>query len=415
MIYRVFYFPVRRFFAAFFRLCPPYLANKWRTNGEQNTEKMNITFATKLSRNGKKIWYYFEWGKAEGQRKAAHIFTFAKPKNQIEKNHNRQTLDLLETRKSELLLEIQATGSAFIPEHKRCKNFLDYYHQHVQTNQRKGNRHLPNSFIQFKAFLQKGFIAPLDITENLSLRFRQYLLDRFNGDTPANYFSHYKKVVKAATKEGYFRYSPVADVTSKTNKNKKLKDFLEAEEYIQLLRTPCYHEEVREAFIVSCYEGLRWCDIKLLDWSDIKGDQLTTQLIQAKTGEPLQITLHDLVKRMLRKRKARLQPGVTSGRVFKLPNYDGARKILLQWCKQAGIDKHITWHCARLSFSILLQDENVDKATVALLLGHTSTKYVDETYKRHRPKDEAKAIAKLPNPFTEQPNDKPVQGYMRIV
>jgi hypothetical protein len=31
----------------------------------------------------------------------------------------------------------------------------------------------------------------------------------------------------------------------------------------------------------------------------------------------------------------------------------------------------------RLRFSILLQDENVDNATVALLLGHTSTKYVN--------------------------------------
>jgi len=53
----------------------------------------------------------------------------------------------------------------------------------------------------------------------------------------------------------------------------------------------------------------------------------------------------------------------------------------------AGIEKHITWHCARLSFSILLQDAQVDNATVALLLGHTTSRYVNETYKRHQRKN----------------------------
>ena len=84
------------------------------------------------------------------------------------------------------------------------------------------------------------------------------------------------------------------------------------------------------------------------------------------------------------------------GRVFKLPSADGSNKSLGQWCENAGIKKHITWHCARLSFSILLQDQNVGAATVALLLGHTMTKYVLDVYKRQRPKSQLEAIAKLP-------------------
>ena len=71
-------------------------------------------------------------------------------------------------------------------------------------------------------------------------------------------------------------------------------------------------------------------------------------------------------------------------------------KALKRWMAHAGINKHITWHCARLSFSILLQDANVDTATVALMLGHTTTKFVHETYKRHRPKDQSVNLAKLP-------------------
>ncbi len=64
------------------------------------------------------------------------------------------------------------------------------------------------------------------------------------------------------------------------------------------------------------------------------------------------------------------------------PSANGCNKALLVWFEKAGIEKHITWHCARLSFSILLQDKNEDAATVALLLGHTTTKTVIMTSKR---------------------------------
>jgi len=84
--------------------------------------------------------------------------------------------------------------------------------------------------------------------------------------------------------------------------------------------------------------------------------------------------------------------------VFSLPSADGANKILEQWMKSSGICKHITWSCARLSFSILLQDKNVDDATVAYLMGHTTTEQVRKTYKRHRPKDQEQSIGHLPTP-----------------
>jgi hypothetical protein len=64
----------------------------------------------------------------------------------------------------------------------------------------------------------------------------------------------------------------------------------------------------------------------------------------------------------------------------------------------AGVDKRISWSCARLSFSILLQDARVDAATVALLIGHTSTRYVNEIYKRYRPQNQLSAILTLPDP-----------------
>jgi hypothetical protein len=89
-------------------------------------------------------------------------------------------------------------------------------------------------------------------------------------------------------------------------------------------------------------------------------------------------------------------------------------RTLDTWCRKTGIKKHITWHSARLSFSILLQDANVDTATVALLLGQTSTKYVNEVYKRHRPKDQRENIAKLPTvePYWLNPKPAITEGQL---
>jgi len=230
----------------------------------------------------------------------------------------------------------------------------------------------------------------------LSARFRRYLLDKFNGDTPANYFSRFKKVIKAATKLGYFKYDPAMDLAAISNSNHMRKEHLEAEEYITLLKAPCTNEEVREAFILSCYTGMRWCDVKALNWRQVKEGRMMLVTVQRKTKVENIITLHPVAKAILDKRRGWIASDAVDECIFRLPSQEGALKCLDTWIRRAGIDKHITWNSARLSFSILLQDANVDAATVALLLGHTSTKYVLNTYKRFRPKDPRQAILKLP-------------------
>jgi integrase len=356
-----------------------------------------MNFVKRTNRSGDKIYFYYDFGREKGQRPSTGVFIYAKPKDQVQKNHNKESLKLLEVKKSQLILERQSIGTGYIPAHKIKANFFDYYQEFANNNKRKGNRHLENSLMHFKSFLQKDFIAPIDVTEDLCKRFRQYLLDNFNGDTPANYYSRFKQVLTSATKEGYYHVNPAEGVKSKSNPGIHIKEHLEADEYIQLLKTPCLVQELQEAFILSCYSGLRWIDVKKLEWTDINGELLTTRIIQSKTGKPVILTLHPIAKAILEKKRRRAGRNCT-GRVFALSHQDSCNKILQRWIDNAGIKKHITWHCARLSFSILLQDENVDRATVALLLGHTSTRYVDTTYKRHRPKNQALSINKLPMP-----------------
>lgn len=359
---------------------------------------MNINIKGRPSGDASKVHYSLEWGRKKGQRKATGIFTYAKPKTQVEKNHNKEALAILETKRSQLILERQTINSGYIPQHKFKNNFLDYYDEFVENNKTTTNRHLEGSFTHFKKFLGTNYLAPMDITENLCQRYRKHLLDNFNGSTPLNYFNRFKQVMHAATTEGYFRIDPTDKVAARSNKNFKRKENLEAPEYIRLLQTPCLNEEVKEAFIFCCYTGLRWCDVKPLNWANIREKSIVHSINQAKTTVEVNFTLHRIAKAILDRRRARQQAVELTGRVFRLPSADGALQILDQWCRDAKLDKHITWHCARLSFSILLQDANVDAATVALLLGQTSSRHVHETYKRHRIKNQTEVIEKLPSP-----------------
>ncbi len=99
-------------------------------------------------------------------------------------------------------------GTGFIPANKYKTNFLDYYATYVKDNLRPGNKQLSYSLAHFKEFIGKDHVQPIDIGENLCKRFRRHLLDRLNGEFPANYFAAFKRILKAATQDGYYRLSP---------------------------------------------------------------------------------------------------------------------------------------------------------------------------------------------------------------
>lgn len=346
---------------------------------------------------GDKIFFYHDFGRGKGQRPSTGIFIYKRPKDIIERDHNKEALALIALKKSQLIIESQAVGTGFIPKHKIKVNFIEYFKEYVELNKREGNRHLESSLTQFKAFVGNDFISPVDITSNFCKRFRQYLLDKFTGETPANYYARFKWALNAATSDGYFRVNPTANIASKSNPSTKLKEHLEVEEYIELLNTPCLNQEVKDAFILSCYTGLRWIDVKKLRWEDINGTVLTTRIIQQKTGHPVTLTLHPIAKAILKKREQLANTLASENVVFHLPSQDGCNKVLGQWIGFTNIKKYITWSCARLSFSILLKDKNVDDATIAYLLGHTTTRQVQKTYKRYRPKNQEETMSFLPS------------------
>ena len=131
---------------------------------------MNIIFAKRLSRDKEKVHYSLEWGKGAGQRVSTGVYTYLKPINHIQKIHNKEAILILEMKRSQMILDRQAVGSGYIPQHKIKNNFFDYYADFVKLNQRKGNRHLGQSLNSFKKFIGKSYLSAVEINETLCER-----------------------------------------------------------------------------------------------------------------------------------------------------------------------------------------------------------------------------------------------------
>jgi len=155
-------------------------------------------------------------------------------------------------------------------------------------------------------------------------------------------------VLNAACSDGYFQKNPTEDVAAKSNPSISLKENLEVDEYLSLIDIPCLNEEVKSAFMFSCYPGLRWVDVKGLKWSDIKDAILTTRIIQAKTGRQVCLTLHPIAQSILKNQK--LKTGECD-QMFILPTADGANKVL-NCCMHSAGSQNIS---PRLALDLVFQ------------------------------------------------------------
>ena len=125
------------------------------------------------------------------------------------------------------------------------------------------------------------------------------------------------------------------------------------EELKRLDATPCDIPVLRRAAIFSCFTGLRVSDIMQLEWKHIVkapdgggGMRIRTE----KTETEATLPISEEALSYCGKRK--------EGKVFE----DFARGMLTtplkRWLKQAGITKHITFHCLRHSHLSLLLKTN---------------------------------------------------------
>ena len=188
------------------------------------------------------------------------------------------------------------------------------------------------------------------------------------------------------------------DAKEKPQKNSSIREFLTIEEVKQLMATPCRYDIVKRAFLFSCFTGLRYSDIKSLLWSEIRkaadGRTLFLEHPQVKTRKIVTVPLsEEALKWMPKQQKDKElvfhQLQITSTTV---------EVILGEWMKEAGIEKHITYHCSRHTAATMLLTLGVDLYTVSKILGHSSIK-MTEAYAKIVDKKKLETVNLVNNMF----------------
>lgn len=240
--------------------------------------------------------------------------------------------------------------------------------------------------------------------------------------TASNYFGRLNSALNAAVRAGLLAENPVGklDECDRLRATARRRNYLTIDEVKRLINTDCPHPVVKQAFLFSCFCGLRLGDIYGLKWRDFVEEQgrWRIDLVMRKTQEPLYLPVSEQARRWLPDggdtkliagaasgaagasgpaavsdsaavSRAVLgaadEPMAASGRatvsdsaafdadafVFKLPSCVYINVVLKRWAQAAGIRKNLHFHVARHTFATMMLTLGADLYTTSKLLGHT--------------------------------------------
>ena len=214
--------------------------------------------------------------------------------------------------------------------------------------------------------------------------------------TVRTHYQYLRSAINQAFKEGLVAVNCTKQFDLKAHLfiEDKEREYLELSEIkaLMLLDTRWINE--KRAFLFSCLTGLRSSDVRGLTWGmlgNLEGD-VSVSLRMEKTKKPLYLPISPQALKWLPERGAARD----DDKVFPLPGEGFVNSRVRGMMRQLGIEKHVSFHCARHTFATMMLTLGVDLYTVSKLLGHAS---VDQTqvYARMVDKQRDKAVRLIGN------------------
>lgn len=327
----------------------------------------------------------------DGVRQREFLKMYLVPEHStIDKLQNQETRKQALAVKARRTLELQ--GGAYnlsTRSHLAGLPLADYVEKVEQEFRNAGQVQYAKTLASIKGWIRKyGKAVPLGRVDKAYL---SGLIDLMRGDlaqsTVAHYFSSLGSVLNRAYRDNLIPFNPISKMAraEKAQAPESMRAYLTMDEVQLLASTPCRRPEVKQAFLFSCFTGLRLSDIMKLDWSmivDAPNGGLQVQERQQKTGRIVYVPLSDNALVWLPERRK-------AGKVWPLPTDGAVGRNVVRWAKEAGLAKRVTFHVARHTYATLLLTYGADIYTVSSLLGHKSVattqiyaKIVDEKKRR---------------------------------
>lgn len=345
--------------------------------------------------------------KVQRKREFLHLTILAAPRTPIERQQNKETLALAQKIRFEREQELKESMHGYRLKKDRDINFVDYFRAYIDNYTKKDIRMMQIALNRFIDFLNETpeynkysyRIKPEQITRDMIEAFTEYLQSRSVGEGAKSIYQRFKKVINYAIEHDVIAKNPCTGITIKIDEQILRKDILSLDEIGILIRTHYENENpnIQRAFIFCLYCGLRFCDVKDLTFKNVDYSNKLLRFEQNKTrghsnSSGVVIPLNDGLISLIGEPP---QDNEWNSLVFPLPSYEMCLKALKRWVKRAGINKHISWHCARHSFAVNILNNGANIKTVASLLGHSGLKHT-EKYTRAVDKLKEDAINSLP-------------------
>lgn len=363
-----------------------------------------------------------EYKRVNNKREFLSLYLWQAPRTPLERQQNKETLDLakkIRYERGQELLENQE-GYRIGKQKKEEVNYLDFmadYHASYTKKDANQIRRARTVFIDFlidpkgkllpekitgsmtkeekEAIRQSNakkeaqrerkaqglVVRPQQLTKDLMKAFTEYLINRFTGEGAHTVYGRFKKMILAALDKDIIAKNPCRGVSIKKDYGQLKKEILSQEEIVLLANTHYEKEnpDIHRAFIFCLYCGLRWCDVKDLTYANVDYSNKLLKFEQSKTkahsaASGVVIPLNDGLLHLIGQPK----DGNRNQIIFPLPSHTMCLKALRHWVARAGIEKHITWHCARHSCGTNLLSNGANIKTVASILGHSGLAHTEK-------------------------------------
>lgn len=335
-----------------------------------NKTKELVTLNEKPLKNGGSSLYLNYTIDGVRHKEYLHMYLI-EPKTKIDKLQNDETMKTALALKAKRILDLQNGKAGFDKNRYKDLQLTDYLLKRVVYYEQRGSKsyrqHLEKIIRWLKDWGGRMTLRTADKHQIIS--WCKFMKEGGLADTTIRgYFETLGSQFRAAMRDELIDVNPF-DRMDKSEKPKSVeveREYLTMEEVRLLSRTKIQSDQVRRAFLFSCFTGLRASDVRNLDWSDIHKTEVGTQIAirQVKTKGLVYLPLSDNAISFL----PSIHPD--KGCIFRLPDQATVNETIRNWVKRAKIHKHISFHCARHTYATLLLTSGVDIYTVSKLLGH---------------------------------------------
>lgn len=361
-------------------------------------EPIKVRFKT-LANGNKSIYLdFYRNGKREYDFLKLYLVPETSP---IDKQTNAQTLELANAVKAQKIVELQNDTHGFTNNGTRSKvNVIEYIKALAEKKRIKAGGGVRTTAQTYLALAKKveeysgtkttfkqvdkkfctGFIDYLKTARNRNLN-NQIKDNLISENTAVGYMKKFETVLNSAIADEIINTNPFKQIKpeNKPHKHKTEIIYLTLDEVKTLENTDCLSPIIKQAFLFSCYTGLRFSDVQNLTWDKLQKDNnggTFINYIQKKTGKQEYLPIPGKAVEFLPKEAW----GKNTGRVFYLPSGGYTNLQLKTWAALAGLQKHLSFHVARHTYATLLLSLGAPIETISKNLGHSEIKTTQAHY-----------------------------------